>query len=564
MRRIDFRLWPVVAALVLIPALALPDVLEIKLHPDEVRKEPFKPGEGIRFQITNNAPKGHSLNLIVSMGNYISHCDTIAANSNCELTVTPDQSGMLEVSAETTSKRYRTNTLSYSVALRVATYNLSFDRTCAQHCTDSGKKRCAEECPSGFDVLKEQMALPPRRQKKLIDKYRNSEPMQPEEEALAKAAIQIRNVAEVIQRVNPDLLVLAEFDNDGIGKDMTAINDFQQNYLNKSQNNQKALNYPHTYSAPTNTGKPSGFDLDNDGSDEGPNDAWGHGYYHGQYTFAVFSKFKLETSAIRTFQNFRWKDMPSAKNPEIDICDDPVNKPLPDGMKCGDPWYSAHAWKFHPLSSKNHVDIPVQVPAGSGTETLHFLVSHPTPPIFDASARRNVKRNQQEIQFWTDYISGENYFTDDNNLGGGLQKGSYFVIAGDLNADPDEGDGHRPTIKGLITHQLVKKEATTGSMRPTSKGGQEYLNSPECSRNCKRADGHTITSVSGLRLDHVIPSANLKVLKTGVFWPASHESGHHLVYDASLGSSKGVSSDHRMVWVDLYIPVENPGKKAEL
>ena len=54
------------------------------------------------------------------------------------------------------------------------------------------------------------------------------------------------------------------------------------------------------------------------------------------------------------------------------------------------------------LSCKIHWDVPVQI----GSETVHFLVSHPTPPAFDGPEDRNGRRNHDEIRFWADYIPG--------------------------------------------------------------------------------------------------------------------------------------------------------------
>ena len=38
-------------------------------------------------------------------------------------------------------------------------------------------------------------------------------------------------------------------------------------------------------------------------------------------------------------------------------------------------------------------------------KVVHFLVSHPTPPVFDGPEDRNGTRNFDEIRFWADYIS---------------------------------------------------------------------------------------------------------------------------------------------------------------
>ncbi len=84
--------------------------------------------------------------------------------------------------------------------------------------------------------------------------------------------------------------------------------------------------------APSNTGIPSGFDLDNNGSIGGPNDAFGFGFFPGQYGMAVYSMHPIDFGNIRTFQLFLWKDMPGALLP-----DDP-NTPEPAD------WYSPRNW----------------------------------------------------------------------------------------------------------------------------------------------------------------------------------------------------------------------------
>lgn len=413
---------------------------------------------------------------------------------------------------------------------RFATFNLSFDR-------------------ATYETLVSEMSFTHGEQSALLQRYQaNDSTLTTEETETAKRIIQIRNVAETIQRVRPDTFVLAEFNNDGSGEDMQALDGFQNNYLSHSQNGQSPIEFVYRENFATNTGKPSGQDLNLDGnkSDQG-DDAWGFGFYHGQYAFAVFSRFKIDEPNIRSFQDFRWKDMPGENNLKIVDCD----KALPEGKACGDSWYSNEAWEQFPLSSKNHVDVPVIIPTKSGEQVVHFLVSHPAPPIFDNPAKHNTERNRAELKFWQDYIENQTYIYDDNGLTGGLPLGSHFVIAGDLNADHQMGDGDRATIAGLLSHTQMNVESTLGSLAPASNGGEYCLSEGICQRNQDTPHPANITSTSGLRLDYVIPSATLAVKASGVFWPSGSETGYHLVYDAALGNSKGVSSDHRMVWVDI-------------
>ncbi|MFN3361971.1 MAG: hypothetical protein ACK421_11175, partial [Pseudanabaenaceae cyanobacterium] len=75
---------------------------------------------------------------------------------------------------------------------------------------------------------------------------------------------QLRNVGETIQRINPDVILLNEFDY--LASDpLRPVRLFQQNYLSRSQNGASPVEFPFVYVAPVNTGIPSGFDLNNDG-----------------------------------------------------------------------------------------------------------------------------------------------------------------------------------------------------------------------------------------------------------------------------------------------------------
>src|ERR671914_949735 len=112
---------------------------------------------------------------------------------------------------------------------------------------------------------------------------------------------QAREVAEVVQRVRPDVLLINEFDHAPAAVDL-----FRDNYLERGQNGAEPIDYPHAFIAPSNTGVPSGFDLDNDGTVGGGNDALGFGAFPGQYGMLVLSRFPIDTGAVRTFQRFLW------------------------------------------------------------------------------------------------------------------------------------------------------------------------------------------------------------------------------------------------------------------
>jgi hypothetical protein len=58
---------------------------------------------------------------------------------------------------------------------------------------------------------------------------------------------------------------------------------------------------PYAYVAPSNTGIPSGFDLNNDGKVGGGDDALGFGAFEGQYGMAILSRCPIDRENVRTF-----------------------------------------------------------------------------------------------------------------------------------------------------------------------------------------------------------------------------------------------------------------------
>ncbi|MCA1768270.1 MAG: endonuclease/exonuclease/phosphatase family protein, partial [Idiomarina sp.] len=169
----------------------------------------------------------------------------------------------------------------------------------------------------------------------------------PVPEILQQGHEQVRGIAEILQRVRPDIVLLNEFDylDPEVG-----VNVFQKDYLAVSQNGQQAIEYPYAYTAPVNTGVPSPFDLNRDGKAEGTGiDAWGFGWYPGQYGMVILSKYPLLTDKVRTFQHFLWKDMPSRLIPYA------MNE---QGQPTNEQWYPDNVMAQYPLSSKSHWDLP--------------------------------------------------------------------------------------------------------------------------------------------------------------------------------------------------------------
>lgn len=346
--------------------------------------------------------------------------------------------------------------------------------------------------------------------------------------------VQAQAVAEIIQRTRPDVLLINEFDFDEGG---LAAELFQENYLSVSQVGADPIDYPYHFVAPSNTGIPSGFDLNNNGVVGGPDDAFGFGFFPGQFGMAVFSKYPIDYDSVRTFQLFLWKDMPGALLP--DDLDTPESAD----------WYSQEELEVFRLSSKSHWDVPIQI----GARQVHFLVSHPTPPVFDGPEDRNGKRNNDEIRFWADYLTPgptSAYIYDDDGVSGGLKPGSMFVIAGDQNSDPLDGDSIPGSIQQLTEHPLVNAQVTPdseGAVEASAlQGGANLTHQSD-----PRFDTADFSDVApgNLRADYVLPRVNLRIQNAGVFWPTQADPLSRLT-----GVFPFPSSDHRLVWVDVNVP----------
>ncbi len=337
---------------------------------------------------------------------------------------------------------------------------------------------------------------------------------------------QARGVAEVVQRVQPDVLLVNEIDDDPQGQ---VAELFWQNFLEQPLEGLSPCHFVEYFTAPVNTGVPSGHDLDQDGQTDGPGDGFGYGAYPGEYGMVVYSRLPIDRARARTFQKFVWYAMPDAV--------------LPQDPGTGRAYYSDNILSVMRLSSKSHWDVPLTWQGRS----LHFLVSHPTPPVFDGEEDRNGRRNHDEIRFWADYVDPQRsgYLEDDQGTCGGLPEGARFVIAGDLNADPQDGQTYGGAIEQLLNHPRI-----ASSFRPASAGGLDAARRQGQANDAHKGPPEADTgdfadeAVGNLRLDYVLPSRDLQIVGGGVYWPLPDEPG----------ARAASQSDHHLVWIDVTLP----------
>lgn len=304
---------------------------------------------------------------------------------------------------------------------------------------------------------------------------------------------QVVDIAAALIAAHPDVVLLNEIDADAVDAFAASI---------------PGQPYPHRFVPPSNTGVPTGVDLDRDGRTNGVGDARGFGRYPGQYGMALLSRYPIEQT--RCFGDVLWASLPWASLP-----DDPTTEAAAD-------YYGPEARAALPLSSKNHCDVTVRSPVG----LVHVLISHPTPPAFDGPEDRNGHRNRDEILFWVHHIDA-------------LRPAEHFVVLGDLNADPVDG-GAPEGIRALLAHPRVQDP------KPASKGATAATLDQKQANASHRGEPELDTAdfddnvVGNLRVDYVLPSRTLRVLSAAVQWPATVDA-----------TARAEPSDHHLVWVEV-------------
>lgn len=336
-------------------------------------------------------------------------------------------------------------------------------------------------------------------------------------------------IAKIIQINRPDVLLLNGIDIHPADPDLTPRL-FQSNYLALGST---PIVYPYRYVPPCNAGEPSGFDFDNDGVANGPGDAYGFGLFPGQGCMVLFSMFPIDVPNVRTFNNLRWEDVPNAR--------------MPPG------WFTVTEKKDFRLSSTAHADVPIRIGLPQ-KRPVHVLISNPTsrliPPL-----NVTVPRNDDEVEFWDDYISYPpglaSYIADDNQTHGGLTGNRKFVIMGNLNAAVPQPavPGPAPPIARLLAEPRINNTVAPQSLGAVQQAFiQGGANLPFLKdHRFDTADLADCGSCTGnLRLDYVLPHKNLKIVAAEVFWPLLADP-----FFPYVGVFPFPGSPHRLVWVDV-------------
>jgi endonuclease/exonuclease/phosphatase family metal-dependent hydrolase len=309
---------------------------------------------------------------------------------------------------------------------------------------------------------------------------------------ILKGEPEVLAVAEVIATVAPDVILLTAFDYDLDGHALAAF---------AARIEEAGAAYPHRFAFLPNAGMATGLDLDGDGRAGGPRDAQGYGAFAGQAGMAILSRLPIDTAASRDFSAFLWADLPGAIPPEGTVA----------GQR---------------LSSVGHWDVAVALPDG---RPVRLWAWYATPPVFDGPEDRNGRRNHDEAAFWLRYLDGALPVAPE---------AAPFVLMGDANLDPVDGDGRAEALLALLDHPRLidaRPRSAGGAAAAARDGGVNAAHGGDPALDT--ADWPDGPGQPGnLRVDYVMPSSDWRVVGSGVWWPD----------DAPVR--------HRLVWVDVELP----------
>lgn len=296
-------------------------------------------------------------------------------------------------------------------------------------------------------------------------------------------------VVQAIAALQADVLVITGLDFDLQGLALAALADRLA---------QAGLDYPHRLALRPNTGVPTGRNIDGNGNSTDPRDAQGFGRFPGEGGMAVLSRLPL--TAGRDFSGFLWADLPGNLMPASD--------PARDIQRLA----TTGAW-----------EVTVTLPNG---KALTLLLWYASPPVFDGPEDRNGRRNHDEAAFWLALLEGQLAHAPPDPP---------FVLLGQTSLDPEDGKGRPAALRTLMAHPALQDPAPRGNHGRAEPG----------QRGDPALDTALYDRLGGLRVDQILPSADLKVTAAGVLWPPATDP---------LAQTLATASRHRPVWVELKLP----------
>ena len=335
---------------------------------------------------------------------------------------------------------------------------------------------------------------------------------------------QAKAVAEVIQRTDPDVVLLNEFDYVEGG---AAVDLFRDNYLEvAAQRCRCRSSTPTPSSHPSTPVSRAASTSTTTAPSVAVTTPSGSGCSRASTAWSSSPSTRSRPTAVRTFQKFLWKDMPGNVLPTS--------------------WYSPQEQDILRLSSKSHWDVPSPSASAPSTSWLRTRRRRPSTVRRTATAAATTTRSASGPT--TSRRARVATSTTTQGARGGLNPSESFVILGDYNADPADGDSYDGAIHQLLgNRRIVDPQATSegaveaarlqGGANLTHEGDPKY-------DTADFADG----APGNLRVDYTLLSRSFTVRDAGVFWPVLADPLSRLT-----GVFPFPTSDHRLVWADVTL-----------
>ncbi|MEM8776883.1 MAG: endonuclease/exonuclease/phosphatase family protein [Pseudomonadota bacterium] len=303
-------------------------------------------------------------------------------------------------------------------------------------------------------------------------------------------------VAAVIAHARPDVLVLQNVDFDFELQALHVLQDLSAS---------KGHAMPFAFALRPNTGLMSEFDLDGDGRTGTPRDAQGFGEFSGQGGMAVLSRYPIAADMAQDFSRLLWKDLPDATPPHTQ------HGPFP----------SSAAQDAQMLADVGHWVVPIMI----GDQRLDVLTFHANPPVFDGAEDRNGRRNHDQMLFWQHFLNGTFGLAPDTN----------FVLIGNANIDPAKGEGRKGAIHGLLSDPRLQ-DPVPAAIVGLDENDESIVETDTVE--------WPAPGPGKRRVSYALPSSDLRVTASGIFWPLG---------DTAIAKLARAASRHRLVWVDIVV-----------
>lgn len=285
-------------------------------------------------------------------------------------------------------------------------------------------------------------------------------------------------VRDALLALAPDAVILLDLDHDRDGLALAALAQILADGGHEM---------PFRLAPRPNSGMATGLDLDGDGRRGTPDDAQGWGPFAGAGAIALLSRLPLVEGSLIDHSARLWRDLPGARLPMVD------GRAFPDDA----------VFAVQRLSSTGHWEVTLDTSMGP----LTLWTWHAGPPVFGGRHGRNRARNADENGFWLRRLDGV--------FG---PRPDHFVLLGGANLDAEGGDGDGTIMAALLAQPALQDPAPRA---PLPQGGEASL-----------ATAIWPDGPGALRVDYLLPSANLRVHQSGLLWPPG-------------------GGRHALLWVDL-------------